>query len=1488
MKRRDHIQATMRNHGIVFFVMGALLLFGIWSLPHLNKDEFPQFTIRQGVIAAIYPGATAEEVEEQVTKPLERFLFTYSEINKENTRSVTEDGIVYIYADLRLEVERKDEVWSKIRAGLDLFKKTSLPAGVLQIVVVDDFGNTSSILLAVESSERTPKELETYSQQLCDRLRTIPSMGNLKILGQQQEEIAVEIDIERLSAYGINQQTLFAQLALQGFRTMGGNTTGNTNRSLMQVAIPYTSEYELAEQIIYTEPINGTAVRLKDIARIIHRYQTPTKYIQYYDSETEAACLVISIEMYPGNNIVAFGREVDKQLQETLLHFPPDLQIHRITDQPKVVNASVMSFLRDLLMSILIVIAVMLMLFPLQTALVASTGVPVCTAICLGLMYLFGIELNTVTLAALIVVLGMIVDDSVIVIDGYTELLEKGHSRWYAACVSTRQLFLPMTLATCSISGMFFPMTKIITGPLGDFVQLFPWAVAFALGASIFYAVWVIPFLSIRFIKRRTEEHYNQFEKMQSRFFTRLQNTYQHLLTTCFKHPWLTIGFAVLMIALGELLFTQLNVQMMPKAERDCFAVEIHLTEGSSLQQTAEVADSIAHILRKDERVTAVTGFIGQASPRFHAAYTPQMAKESYAQLIVNTQSNNATLALLNDYTKQYENAFANAYVRFKQIDYQAVQNPIEIYLKGDNPDSLEYVAEQLKEYMSSLEELTWVHSDYDESLPSVSIRLKADEARQLGISQTQLSLYLASISNGQTLTSIQENDYKIPVILYTEGTDSLCYNDIANLLIPTAYPGVWVPLRQVADIVPEWHHASITRRNSIRTITIGADLYGNASAPANLKTIQQYIESNIMPTLPDDVSISYGGLQATNAQVIPQIAWSVAAALLVMFILLLLHFANVSISILSLSMSLLCIFGTCLGLYIFGLDFSITAVLGMVSLIGIIVRNAIIMYEYAESLRKDKHKSAKEAAFEAGLRRMRPIFLTSATTALGVIPMIIARTGLWMPMGVVICFGTIFTLPLVVTVLPVVYWKIYDTTSPDTHSTQQQRKPKKHIAVTCIFLCLSLQLSAEPLTLDSCLHLAERNNLTLQNARIDVAKAEEVKAQAFTKYFPNVSAHTIGYHSINPLLEVGINDIDNRGVRDLLNTLYGNYGVALGLNNTISLLQHGVSVGVTALQPIYMGGQIVTGNRLAKVSIEAAQLQAQTTKRDILQEVEESYWLVVGLEAKRSTIEAVQQLLDSISCNVSTAIAAGIALPNDLLRVQLKQNETAKLSLQIDNGLQLAKRALCYSIGIPYTDTLQIADSLTAPRNLPPDNLSMNTAISNRPENRLLALNVEAEQLQRRLEIGKTLPQVAIGAGYTYSNIWLDKNSHNGTAFFTVKVPLTDWWETGHKIKQHNLQITQAQNAEQQMREKMELQTLQVLNQVTEAYQQIVIATTSVSHAAENLRLMQLNYSAGRATIADLLEAQALYAQTQNDSIDALISYRVNLQRYNRLTQEE
>lgn len=463
---------------------------------------------------------------------------------------------------------------------------------------------------------------------------------------------------------------------------------------------------------------------------------------------------------------------------------------------------------------------------------------------------------------------------------------------------------------------------------------------------------------------------------------------------------------------------------------------------------------------------------------------------------------------------------------------------------------------------------------------------------------------------------------------------------------------------------------------------------------------------------------------------------------------------------------------------------------------------------------------------------------------------------------------------------------------------------PNCLLALTITVLPI-LSGNAQVLTLDSCLALARQNNKELHRAELNIEKAQQVKDQAFTNYFPQVKATAIGYHSLHPMVEVGIDDINNASVRDLLTTLYGNYGAALGLDNTISLFQYGYQAGVTALQPVYMGGKIVAGNQLAKVGVEAARLQTQITERDLLEQVEESYWLVVGLTEKQQTLQAVAALLDTIHRTVQVAVNAGLALQTDLLKVELRQSEIHRTQIQLDNGLALAKRALWQAI----SPTTKSPTSPTPPKEGLPDYNSLqvepigaDSALNSPPlkdgagevlESSLLSLQVRAAELQRRMHIADALPQVAFGAHYGYSNMQanflrngLGNKTGNGAVFVSVSVPLTDWWKTGHKIREDNIAVEQARLEEQHTNELLGLRTQQAYDKTVEAYSLVSENRHALDIARENYRLSGVNYRAGMGTITDLLTAQTTLLQAENNLTDAIISYRVNLRRYTDLTK--
>jgi len=422
-------------------------------------------------------------------------------------------------------------------------------------------------------------------------------------------------------------------------------------------------------------------------------------------------------------------------------------------------------------------------------------------------------------------------------------------------------------------------------------------------------------------------------------------------------------------------------------------------------------------------------------------------------------------------------------------------------------------------------------------------------------------------------------------------------------------------------------------------------------------------------------------------------------------------------------------------------------------------------------------------------------------------------------------------------------------------------------------------------LSLDSCKALALRNNLEIKNAALEVEAAQEVKKQAFTKYFPNVSAMAGGYYAAKPLIEYGIDDIGNAQARQWLHNLYFEYGAAMGLPDKISLCENGVMTGAMVVQPVYMGGQIVNGNRLAKVGVKAAELQGQLTEDRILQQVEEYYWLIISLQEKQKTLEQAMIFIDTLQRDVNAAVEAGLVSKNDQLKVSVKRNEIYANLLKVQNGLHLASDALGLTIGIysgkwVLTDTIGDISEWMAQWKDP-----WGSAYT-RKETQLLHLQVNAEELKKKMSIGETLPHLTVGGTASYGNLVFDRFTANALAFTTLKVPLTDWWEASHKMKQHDIQIQKAKNELVDYGHKMYLEIMQAWYNLDDAGKQFEIAKLSLQDAEANLLDVKANYEAGLIPVSELLEAQTLFLQAQNQRTDALIDFKIKAERYKMLTR--
>ena len=1513
-KTNSWIEWPIQNYKITAFITALFLAFGIWAMYVMPKDEFPAFTIRQGVVIAVMPGATAEEIEEQVARPLERYIFTYKEVNRSKTYSTSQNGMCIVMVEFQDDQNNLTPVWSKMKHGLNNFKST-LPKGVVALVVQDDFGDTSALLITVESDQRSYRELQGYSDELADRLRRLPSVSKVQQLGEKKEQLTICVDRERLAAYGIGQSALIQALTSQGLTTMSGTLSTPQKNLKIHVAPSISSEQEISERIILTTP-DGKTVRVRDIASVQREYDLSDSYIE----SNGKRCVILSLEMLKGNNIVMFGEEVDEILDQFRQDcLPEDVQMRRITDQPEVVGTSVSDFLRDLFISMVIIVAVMIVLFPIRSAMVAALTIPLSTFVSTGIMYAMGIELNIITLACLIVVLGMIVDNSIVVIDGYLEYLAGGMGRMEAAIKSVQQYFWPMLLATVCICAIFFPILLTLKGEAADVLRLFPLTITINLMVSLVMAAVIIPLLNVAIIRKVKEKVPGKRDITDW-----VQDWYDRTLAWNFRHPWLTIAGSIVLVVATGVLFPLLKMRQFPYADRNQFAVEIYLPEGSGLEETKKITYELTGILEKEEKVTGVTSFIGCSSPRFHMSYAPVIAGKNFAQLIVNTESIEASLELLDKLAPVYSNHWPGAYVRWKQMDYLPVPT-YEYRFYGNNIDSIQKAADMLMQEMRTIPELEWVHTDYDRPSPLVEVSLDPVASSQLGISRTSAELQLMLQTGKMQIGSIWEagsvdgksRTYEVPLVLKDRATEQMTFSDVDDTYLSTAL-GASVPLRQVAGVAPRWGHTKIVHRNGERCISVTAE--GKRGTFA--LDIQNRIIDHIgqMP-LPRGVRAEVGGETEENNDITPDVMAGLGMAVVLIFFFLLFNFRKFSIAIICIVAISLGMPGAIVGLLIANKILGLTSLFGFITLMGMIMRNEILIFEHANE-KMAAGMSAKEAAFDAGKRRMVPIFLTTATTAVGVVPMIIAGSSFWMPVGITIFAGGVGMLLLVTTVLPVVYWKLYETkrktengkrkTARDTgamsgnsetsdyseHSESPVTTPLPHregrggSILLLLFLPLMAQAQPRTLSLEECLQNAATRNRTLQNAALEIQKAEEQKKEAFTKYFPEISANVMAFHAFDKMVKA-----DGYYPQELaaLGQINPQLAALAGQPFSVREINQAYAVMGTVTQPLFAGGQIVNGNRLAAIGQDVAELQMELQTKDILQKVTENYYQIVKLKLNQATIAAAQAQLRAIYKEVQTYVDAGVTTRNDLLRVRLELQRLSSDSLTLSNAHHVMCLLLAQQIGLAGEQVDVSLNLPTSSENPITYYIAPEQAVASRQELAMAQKGVEAGKLKVRMEVGKRLPTVAVGLTGTHIGIgglsegtksMMDNTVNNGMVFGTVSVPLTAWWGGAHAIRREKLALRQADNQLQDAREQLIIDIEASWSSLVEAYKQIDIAATSVEEATENMRMSLDKYRMGTEILSDLLESETLLRESQNRLAQAQADYMTKRADYLRKTR--
>jgi len=1469
---------AMRYHNIVLIFVGVFVLFGVYALLNMPRNEFPEFTIRQGLVIGVYPGASSEQVEEQLTKEVENYIFGFKEVKKAKTYSESKEGMMIIYVELNDDVKNSDEFWSKLKHGLNELKQT-LPPGVVALIGNNDFGDTSALLITLSSDTKSYKDLETEIKKLKAECRKISSVSKIKDYGIQKEKIYVNVEPAKLNEYNIKSISLLSSYMTNGMISPAGKLKTGPTDLYVHFPTNFESEKDLADQIVFADPMGGV-VRLKDIAEIERRDQDPESYIRQNGKKT----ILLSLEMQTGNNIVQFGKEVDKALAVFKKQCPKDIQVNTISNLPKYVDDAVSNFMEEFLIAIFAVILIVMILLPKRVASIGGLTVPIAVLITLGVLYYIGIELNTVSLAGLIIVLGMIVDNSIVVIDNYVEKKDHGMSSWHAAIKSARELVTPIFTATLAICVVYIPLGIMLPGTAGDFVSDLPITICIALVVSVIVALLVVPYLNFLFIKKGLKSLDNKPTKKS--FLDKVQSVFDSMLEKAFRNPKITIGTGIASVILAVILFSNIDQQLFPNVERNQFAVEVYLPKGASLESTEKVIDSLEHTLNRDKRVTTVTSFIGTSSPRFHTMYAPNMPASNYGQLMVNTIDNKATEAICEEYTEKFKVAFPNAHVKWKILAMQMNKYPIEIRVSGDQIKDLRKVEAQIYSIIKPLKGISWVRTDWEQKQQNILVEMDKDKATRMGYSKSFVATSLMVGLDGFPLTTIWENDYPVEVRLSEDNGKSKNLDYLGNQYITSPTNFSAIPLRSFAKFTPQWTEGAIVHRNGTRTLTVQMDLDSKVMASDVLSQIKPHLDEL---KLPDGVSISYGGeVEGQGESMIPM-SYALMISIVIIFFILLIQFKKVKLSLLVMSTMLLGLPGAAIGLFIMGFPFGLTAFMGITSLCGIVVRNGIILIDYLQELRVLHGMSVKDAALAAGKRRMRPIFLTSAAAAIGVIPMIVSRSPLWGPLGTIICFGLLISMVLTLFILPVLYTIIY-------RDTNKGKMIKKHIPysnvmkesipiIIAFFLIgtvfsTNVQAQNRKLSLDSCKILALQNNYKIKDAASEVVQADEQKKSAFTNYFPKISASVSVVRTNDYLIKGNIPQMNlpvyDGNVANLGSASQFAYFPGMSLN----LIDYLNVANITVAQPLFTGGRIKNGNKLAKIGQEISKEKQALTTTEVLVKTEELYWSAIALNEKLKTLDSYQKLLDNLQSDVKVALKAGLIQRTDLLKVQLKLNELLVNRLKLTNGIELTKMALCQHIGIKNDSSVILENNSQIAENATLIFSNTNSDVQNRNEYKMLQKVVSVEELQKKMLAGELMPQLSIGAMGVYADV-MDNANKNIIAFATMSIPISDWWDGVHKLKRSNAKVESARNKLSETSELLAIQITQARNAYNEEYFQISMAKKSVEQARENLKVTDDNYKAGVSNTSDLLEAQAAFQSAEDDLIESQCNFQIKKAKY-------
>lgn len=998
---------SVRHPALILFLIIAVTAGGFFSYLRLGRAEDPSFTIKVVIVTAIWPGATAREMQEQVADPIEKKLQELPYFDKVVTYvkpSFTAMQVVFADTTPPKDVP---QMFYQLRKKLgDL--KASLPATVIGPNVNDEYGDVDSVLYMMTADGADYAQMKKVAEGLRQSLLRVPSVTKVNLYGAQDEKIFVEFSHARLATLGIPVQALFDSLARQNAVTPAGVVETDAQRVPLRVTGALDGARAVEEAPVEA---NGRVFRLGDIATVTRGYKDPPDYVI---RQEDKPAIGIGIVMARGGNIQSFGKEVDAATKAFMDAVPQGIALTQVADQPLVVDHAVGEFVQSFVEALGIVLLVSFLSLGWRTGIVVALSVPLVLAIVFIVMAAMGMDLHRITLGALIIALGLLVDDAIIAIEMMVVKMEQGVGRLEAAAYAWTSTAFPMLTGTLVTAVGFLPI-GFNNSATGEYAGGIFWVVGIALVASWFVAVIFTPYLGVKLLPDLSKGHHDPDAIYQTRMYRGLRR----VIIWCVDHRLTVVSATAGVFVLALFGFTKVEQQFFPLSERPELFLQMRMPEGSGMGSTTATAKQAEALLHGDADIQTYTTYIGQGSPRFWLGLNPQLPNEAFAEVVILTKGVEERERVKARLEKAVANgALAQARVRVDRFNFgPPVGFPVQFRVIGPDTAKVREYANQVRDVMRANANVIEPHLDWNEQSPAVRLVVDQERARTLGLTPQDVAQSLQTLLSGVTVTTVRDGVEKVDVVARTLPAERLDLGKITDLSIMTK-TGASVPLSQVARLQYEHEEPIMWRRNRDMVMTVRADIIDGVQAPDVTMQIWPALEK-ISKTLPPAYRIEMGGAIEESQKGNASLIGLVPLMVIIMLTLLMIQLQSFSRLALTFMTAPLGVIGAVLGLLIFRQPFGFVALLGLIALAGMIMRNTVILVDQIE---RDVAAGAtrRHGIIEATVRRSRPVVLTALAAILAMIPL--SRSAFWGPMATTIMGGLFVATFLTLLFLPAVY----------------------------------------------------------------------------------------------------------------------------------------------------------------------------------------------------------------------------------------------------------------------------------------------------------------------------------------------------------------------------------------------------------------------------------------------------------------------------------